>query len=607
MAKKIVAFDTETKGLNWFNEDEQAFLITWADEKGEYLAHVDSDQEVGEFLNALSEADIIVAHNLPFDVHQVREATGTDILNFDNVELHDTDIMSRVLFPEGQRKGERGGHGLKNLAKVWIDDTADEPEKDIERMADELKIKLREKGGYWQVWRAYPEVMEKYARMDARYTRDLFPIFMTRMHNDEKAARIYELERAVQPILIRAEQIGIALDQDAVQKLKAQYEQQEHDLADKLARELGETALGGEGSDEALLDALQSIGVPLYRRTEKTGKLSTNKFALAEFIDSFPILGDLEDYRTAKKFLSTYIGPMIGREVVHTSFMQLEAWTGRSSARRPNMQNIPKRAGKEVRSMFVPRPGYVFLVSDYESIEAKLLAYYLGDEDYRELVATRDPHAWMAQQIHGGTVEQYEKGTDGQPLRDAAKNVTYAISYGGGGKRITDMLGLDPGPVWDESHPAIQAAQAQGRQWPKAGPQYHEAKRLIKTVKSSLPGFYELNRRLRAKIEAVGYVNTLFGRKNPVKKDKAYVGLNAIIQGSGADIMKQGLVNTAHAIAPYGGYVLLVVHDEILSEVPIEHAEAALEAQNAAMVAAYELNPPLTVEGGIVTTNYSEA
>ena len=75
------------------------------------------------------------------------------------------------------------------------------------------------------------------------------------------------------------------------------------------------------------------------------------------------------------------------------------------------MQNIPKRAGKEVRAMFVPRPGHALVVTDYDSIEARLLAYYLGDKDFQRAINDGfDMHAWMASVIWGGTPEQYAKG-----------------------------------------------------------------------------------------------------------------------------------------------------------------------------------------------------
>src|SRR5690242_8366713 len=115
--QKVIAFDTETRGLNWFEDDEQAFLGTWADESGEWHADLSKPEEAYRFMSALSAADVLVAHNLSFDVHQVRATLGVDILSMGK-ELHDTDLLSRVLFPEGQRK-ERGGHGLKNLAKTY--------------------------------------------------------------------------------------------------------------------------------------------------------------------------------------------------------------------------------------------------------------------------------------------------------------------------------------------------------------------------------------------------------------------------------------------------------------------------------------------------------
>ena len=120
-------------------------------------------------------------------------------------------------------------------------------------------------------------------------------------------------------------------------------------------------------------------------------------------------------------------------------------------------------------------------------------------------------------------------------------------------------------------------------------------------------GPFQLNSRLRKKIESVGYVNTIIGRKNPVNKDKAYVGLNALIQGSAADIMKQGLVNVDTAVRDLGGTALLVVHDEVVVEVPTEYAEECARRMEQALTSAYPLNPPLSVEGGVVHDNYANA
>jgi len=604
---RVVAFDTETKGLDWWDPNQQAFLASWADEDGAYVANLGDDVQAAAFIEVLDSADVLVCHNLSFDVHQVRESLGWDAVASGKV-LHDTDLMSRVLDPVGAGQALYGAHKLKNLSVKFLDPAAKDGEDVIAELAKSMGISLKSTmGAYYDVWRAYPEQMEHYAKLDARYTFDLYQLYIERFAADAKAAEVYLLEQKVAPILIEAERIGVRLDGDVVQRLTDEYTAQ-HELARaEIVVTLGEGVVAEKGSEQALLDALQELGVPLYRKTD-SGQLAVNKYALQEFIDDFPIIDVLMDYRQTGKFLSTYLGPMAGREEIHTSFMQMGAWTGRTSSRRPNMQNMPKRAGKEVRSVFIPREGCAFVVSDYDSIEIRFLAYYLGDHGFRALLDSgHDPMAWIAAQIHDGTMEDYEKDGPNDHIRTAAKQSLYAITYGAGGGKISDMNKMDPGPWYGPDHPAIVEARAQGKWWPMEGWQYREARAFIRKIKSSLPGYARLTRRIREKVEAEGHVTTILGRTNPVNPEKAYVGLNALIQGSAADIMKQGLVLVNEAVAPYGGKVLLVVHDEVLTECPIENTEQVLAAQEAALIAAYDLVPALKVTSSVVTTSYADA
>lgn len=587
--QKVVAFDTETRGFNWWDPAQQAFLGQWADESGEWHAVLPSDP--GPLVAALEVADVIVAHNLSFDTHQLREICGLDLLSLGK-ELHDTDLLMRILRPELARKlsdDEKAlGFGLKKLAKAFVDPNAMHWEDIIKERAKQIGLSSLDgpsapSDSYYQVWRAYPEDMEQYGRMDARYTHDLLLKFYPELLKDARRLALYQLEMAVAPRLIRAEQTGIATDQVEVAKQHKEYVAKERELHENLAKELGEQALGGEGSEDALIEALLKQGVPLYRKTKSGDALSTNKFALEEFEDKYPVLADLMEWRRVKRFLDTYLGPAVGNPVVHTSFFQCEAWTGRMSSRRPNMQNIPKRAGKEVRKIFVPREGNAFVRADFDSIEVRLLAYYLGTagEPYRQLIEDgHDPHAWMAAQIWGGEMQDYMKETAGEPKRDIAKNVMFAITYGAGVPRVMDMTKL-----------------------PR-----DESKALISKIKGSLPGYYKLtNDRIRPKVETTGFVTTMFGRKQIINRDKAYVGLNAIIQGTAADIFKQAVVNAYDALEPIGWQPILFVHDEILSEGPLDSAADAEQRLRSAMVSAADFRPKLAVSSSIVTTNYADA
>lgn len=578
----VVSFDTETRGFNWWDPDHRAFLATYADAENTWSADLSDDTQVQHFISTLDKADLVVGHNVKFDIHQVRYTLGYDPI-WDR-EFVDTETMSKLLHPEGAA-GTGFGHGLKALAKLYLDPNATDEQDAIVAMGKELGLNMSKDNmthaAYHLIYQAYPTIMTEYALADARYTHDLWALWAGKF--DDRLEVLLELEMNVMRDLIESEEYGIATDQDRVQVLKQQYSVDRDAIYAKLANTLGEQALGGKGSEEALIEALLAQGVPLTETTE-TGKLATNKFALQPFAKDFPVIEDLFEYRLLNRFLSTYIGALEGNDVIHPNFIPIGAWTGRMACRSPNMQNFPARSGPEIRSVLVPRPGHAFVVCDFESIEMRLLAYYLGNPEFRQLVVERDSHAWMASKIWGGLPEDYAKGGPNSDKRQLAKNMLFAITYGAGAPRIQSML-LDAG---------FQASR-------------DYAKSIISTIKGSLPGYYKLMKRIRSKIEEVGYINTILGRKNPVSKDKAYVGMNALIQGSAADIMKLAWVELTKAARGYGGVPVMVVHDEAVVEVPEEYADACLEAVITAMECCIDVDPPLSVSGGWTTISYGDA
>lgn len=575
---KRLAFDTETRGLDAFNPEHRPFLVTWYSEDfdTDLPFHFDPDdkEKLAVFQGLCDEADEIVAHNMTFDAHHMRENYGVDVTKC-KAKLVDTDILARIVIPSGGWSPP-GTYALKNLSATFVDREAKAPEDQIKSWADEIGVKLKSTGGYYQVYRAYPEAMIEYAEKDAEWTYKLYAVLEKRL--EPKEQEVWALECELLKVLINTERHGVAVDQDAVAKLKVEFEAASVKHHETLVKDLGEEALGGKGSEAALTTGLIALGVPLVDRTN-TGKLKTDKFTLAKYNKDFPILDTLEDYRLANKILATYVNPTEGLDVIHPSFRQVGAWTGRMSCARPNMQNIPKKAGNELRSMFVPREGYSFIVSDYESIEVRLLAYYLGSEEYRQYIKDgNDPHAWMASKIHGGEPSSYAKGTAGEPLRDVAKNTLFAIIYGAGARKISTMQEITEA----------------------------DAKALIKTIKASLPGYWDLKARIDNAIQARGCVYTLMGRKQSITRDKSYLGLNALIQGTAADIMKKAMVEVAESL-PDETNIVLSVHDELVVEVPTKTATATLAVIEDRMTGCADTNPNLTVESKICHNNYSEA
>lgn len=570
---KVVAFDTECRGLDWFRDDQQPFMYTWFDGNGACasIATEDEPDEIAEFVHAMKSADVIVAHNLPYDTHQVREELGLDVLDL-GAELVDTAMLSRVVNPSGR---ERQKHGLKDLAEQFLHADAKDAEDAIKAAAKDAGLRtLKADGAYYKVWKHNPDAMEHYAAMDAVYTYELYEMFSRRLNGQQA---VFDLEMDVMPILIRAEERGVRIDQQKVCALENEYKTRMLEAEQWLHAELGD-----EIDDGDLAEKLLALGVPLNRRTN-TGTLSTAAFALQDHEDDHEVVRQLQEWRRMRKFLSTYIGALKDVDVVHPSFWQLGAWTGRMSCSRPNLQNIPKRAGKEVRECFVPRDEHSFVVLDYEAIEIRLLAYYLGDAGYRQLIEDgHDPHAWMAAQIHGGEPKDYAKGTPGEGQRNIAKNTLFAVVYGAGARRVADMNKMEPS----------------------------EAKALISKIKSSIPNWWNLQDRIKAKVAEHGHVSTIIGRKQLIPKDKAYIGLNGLIQGSAADIFKMGVVAAAEAVAKYDGRLVMFVHDEIVCEVPTENAADCQVAMEQAMVSpsiSLGLRPALAVEGSITDKSYGHA
>ena len=121
-----------------------------------------------------------------------------------------------------------------------------------------------------------------------------------------------------------------------------------------------------------------------------------------------PIIEMILKYRQLSKLKSTYADGLDafidddGR--IRTTFNQNVTATGRLSSTDPNMQNIPIRVelGREIRKVFVPKEGCIFLDADYSQIELRVLAHMSEDEKlidaYRQ---DADIHRLTASQVFG--------------------------------------------------------------------------------------------------------------------------------------------------------------------------------------------------------------
>ena len=110
--------------------------------------------------------------------------------------------------------------------------------------------------------------------------------------------------------------------------------------------------------------------------------------------------------------------------------------------------SVPDTLSQLIRTAFVARKGYTFMVSDFSSIEARVLAY-MAREKWRidSFAANKDIYAQSAQRMFSKPVV---KGGINSDLRQKGKIAELALGYGGGEGALMAMGALDMGLTREE-------------------------------------------------------------------------------------------------------------------------------------------------------------
>lgn len=309
------------------------------------------------------------------------------------------------------------------------------------------------------------------------------------------------------------------------------------------------------------------------------------------------VLAHYADLSSTSTMLSNFV-PMLERGTrtpLHVKFTSLLV-TGRTSSS-PNVQNLPTDPG--VRECFVPRPGFVYIVSDYAGIELRTWAqvcYTLfGQSKLREALNEGvDPHTKMASLILGISYEQavseYAQDRKGRVYlpRQAGKAGNFGFPGGAGYES------------WRE-----YARTAYRVDVPKDDPSAPIDAKRVKAFWREAWDEAELYHDWIAQQCEAGNGYALI--------EQAYVGRfrgccrfteasNTLFQGLAADLAKRALwlVMKACYAQPnsplYGSRMVNFVHDEVVTETPDNDRahEAAHEQERLMIVAAKEFLPDIT-------------
>jgi DNA polymerase-1 len=347
------------------------------------------------------------------------------------------------------------------------------------------------------------------------------------------------------------------------------------------------------GSPKQLAEVLfNELKLPVLKRT-KTGP-STDEEVLTELARKHELPAKIIEHRMLSKLKGTYLDalpsmvyPTTGR--IHTSFSQVTAATGRLSSSDPNLQNIPIRTeeGRRVRKAFVPsQPGWKLVSADYSQIELRVLAHFCQDPELqRAFREGEDIHRLVASQVFEIPGDQVTADQ-----RRIAKAVNFGVIYGQTAFGLSAVLGIDKG----DAQRFIDGYFAR-----------------YATVKKFIDRTLDETRR-------TGYSRTILGRRREVVGIRPRrwgnlnlperTAVNAVIQGSAADLIKQAMINVHARLnrEKHPGRLLLQIHDELLFECPEPQVASLIELATHEMEQAMTLDVPIAVDVG-VGDNWLEA
>ena len=325
----------------------------------------------------------------------------------------------------------------------------------------------------------------------------------------------------------------------------------------------------------------EKMKLPVIKKT-KSG-YSTDVDVLEKLKSEDPIISEILEYRQLMKLNSTYveglkpyINPKTGR--IHSFFHQTITATGRISSTEPNLQNIPTRfeLGKQVRKIFKPEKGKVYIDADYSQIELRVLSHMSEDKHMVQAFKEgQDIHKQAASKVFKTPIEEVTK-----EQRSNAKAVNFGIVYGISDFGLGEQLGISR----------------------------KQAKKYIDEYLTEYEGIKKFMDNVIEKAKEQGYVETLFNRRRyiPELKSNNYMvrqfgnraAMNTPIQGTAADIMKIAMINVHKELLEKNlkSKIVLQVHDEMMIEAPIEEAEEVKKIVKEQMENAVTLKVPLIAD-----------
>ena len=231
----------------------------------------------------------------------------------------------------------------------------------------------------------------------------------------------------------------------------------------------------------------------------------------------------------------------------------IQGGTNTGRAQHIKVANVPRIGsflGEETRSLFIARPGFKLVGTDYSQLESRIMAHaiYLytkhkygkADERFTELILSVDDlHTYLWEDIR-----------DLVSTRSLVKNINYAFPYGAQASKLGSLCDIKPTGMSNK-----QAGE-----------------RILEVMRDKFPGLVE-TRDATMEQAKCGWLPGLDGRKIYVRSPHS--AFNAKAQGWGSEVVKMGIILNNREKIKRGIPQQQVswVHDEWTSEVREDYVE----------------------------------
>lgn len=615
---KYMAIDTETTGLQVVHGMCQPFAVSLCDDYGRtwlfrwpvdpYSRTPEVDRDDIEQLQSLIANHTLVFHNAKFDIQALNS------IGFDWPEPANGDVQEFRLTPPYPARFEdtlllahvfhsSNPIDLKTQAKRFVNMDLEDNKRRLQKAVIRARHIAKVNGipyaeevehDYWlpHYLAGYPKgfnltmedvasltaPLEEYAVQDAVATMKLFLMYQELLNKNSyrSLVKCYEREKALLPVILSLEHLGVSLIHDNLIPLLAHFQETQTVTVMKLRRLLRcpdfnpqsvpqiRSAFSAYGLDikstdrESLLQLVSST---------KDGAISSLASLLLEHRAASSGIRYLSQYRehaigpNTPKVLNSYPHPLYRqpepdqrpektpsrksaakKEVletlrIHASFKQCGPASTRLACSKPNLQNVPGKdedAELPLRRAFGPTSGRLWYAYDFQQLQIRIFAHLAGDEAVlARLKNGEDFHTIVSEKLNID--------------RRSAKAVNFGIIFGMGAEklnRVTGTVGL---------HAAFR------RQFPG----------LAKATKDAMD---QVIRR--------GYVTTSFGYRLYPRDNAPHAALNYLVQGAEGDIIKNAMIEIHQFLEELANstnwkpnsllpaFLTLTVHDELIVDAP---------------------------------------